>query len=126
MKAVYASIILFSVLIISIIFSIGYLNKTCDELSNIDINMENAIKNDSWEKAETFSKRFTNKWEKTSNEISVYVNHKEMDNINVELWKLTQYVKCQNKDESLASVHTIIFFIDHIKNMEKVNIQNIF
>lgn len=126
MKTVYTSIILFCILILSIVLSIKYLNRTCDELNNIDSNIEKSINTDAWESTDIYSKQFLNKWEKTSNEISVFVDHKEMDNINVELWKLTQYINCRNKDESLASIHTINFFIKHIKNMEKINFQNIF
>lgn len=53
------------------------------------------------------------------------VHHSEVDNMNNELWKLTQYTKFNNKEESLASVHVIKFLLKHIIEMERINITNI-
>jgi len=125
MKNIVASFIIFFALLISIIFSISYLNKTCITLENLDTKLENYIESSSWEDAYGTSLKLMEDWDKYSKVISVFVNHAEIDNINSELWKLTQYVKCKNSDESLASVHIIKFYLRHITNMEKVNIQNI-
>ncbi|MCS4464474.1 DUF4363 family protein [Clostridium botulinum] len=51
--------------------------------------------------------------------MSMVTNHSEIDNINIELWKLTQYVKCESEDESLASIHAVKFLLEHIMQMEK-------
>ena len=126
MKSFYISLALFFVMIISIIFSINYLNKICKQLEQIDISMEQDVNNESWDTAYTSSIDFMNKWKKYSENISVFVDHKEIDNIHNELWRLTQYIKCENKDETLASLHVIKFFLNHIMDMEKMNIQNIF
>ncbi|WP_278320462.1 DUF4363 family protein [Herbinix hemicellulosilytica] len=40
-------------------------------------------------------------------------------------YKLPQYIKEENKEEALASVHALKFLIDHISELEKVTIQNI-
>ncbi len=126
MKSVYISVALFVSMLLSLIFSITYLNKTCNNLIKIDNSISKSINNEAWVNADEYSKAFNKKWSKTSNEISIFVDHKEMDNINNELCKLTQFIKCRNKDESLASSYTIGFFINHIKKMEKVTFQNIF
>jgi len=126
MKSVYISIVLFVIMLLSLFYSISYLNKTCNNLIKIDTNISKSINNEAWISADKFSIEFNKKWSKTSNEMSIFVDHKEMDNINNELCKLTQFIKCRNRDESLACVYTIDFFINHIKKMEKVTFQNIF
>lgn len=88
--------------------------------------LETSITDDDWNKSYKTSLIFFDDWQKYSDKISIFVHHAEIDNINMELWKLTQYVKEKNKDESLASVHVLKFLLEHIANMEKVNLQNIF
>lgn len=126
MKSVYISVTLFCIMLLSLIFSVNYLNKVCKKLDAINIAMDKNIKEAAWEKADEASSMFLKEWESSSTKLSLFIDHKEMDNINDELWKLTQYIDCRNKDEALASNNVIKFFIDHINKMEKINIQNIF
>ena len=126
MKTIYISVTLFCIMLLCLIFSITYLNKECNKLGVINITMYNNIKDEDWKKADVQSLMFLKEWEGSSHKISLFVDHKEMDNINEEFWKLTQYIDCKNKDEALASNKVIKFYIEHINKMEKVNIQNIF
>lgn len=87
--------------------------------------MEKLVSSESWEKAYGESLKLFDNWQNKHVVISMVINHSEIDNINNELWKLTQYVKCKNKDESLASIHVVKFLLEHIMLMEKINIENI-
>ncbi|MBC8062025.1 MAG: DUF4363 family protein [Clostridiaceae bacterium] len=113
-------------MLFSLVFSINYLDKVCNKLDAINIAMDTNIKDASWDKAEEFSLMFFNLWEDSSHKLSLFIDHKEMDNINDELWKLTKYINCKNKDEALASNNVIKFFIEHITKIEKINLENIF
>lgn len=126
MKAVYISVTLFSIMLFSLIFSVNYLDKVCNKLGVINITIENSIKNADWNKADESSSMFLKDWQSYSHKLSLFIDHKEMDNINDELWKLTQYINCRNKDEALASNNVIKFFIEHVNKMEKINTENIF
>jgi hypothetical protein len=126
MKSIVASFIIFIVMLISIFISTNYLNSICKKLETLDMQIERNVETDSWNKAYSNSLKFLNQWEEYSQKVSIFVHHAEIDNINNELWKLTQYTKCKNKDESLASTHVLKFYLDHIADMEKVNPQNIF
>ena len=90
----------------------------CDEL-------EELVSSESWEKAYGKSLELFNDWQDNHFVISMVINHSEIDNINNELWKLTQYVKCKSEDESLASIHVVKFLLEHIIKVEKINIENI-
>jgi hypothetical protein len=125
MKNIFISFLIFICILVSIFFSINYLNYTCSSLEKVDSQLESLIESSSWENAYGTSLKLISDWEGYSKVISVFVNHAEIDNINSELWKLTQYTKFKNRDEAMASVHTIKFYLKHIEEMEKVNIQNI-
>lgn len=125
MKNIIYSFAIFIVLLTSIFFSINYLNYTCKNLEKLDSSLETLIEESSYEKAYEVSLQLMNDWERYSKVITIFVNHAEIDNINNELWKLTQYTKYKNRDESMASVHTIKFYLKHIVDMEEVNMQNI-
>lgn len=126
MKNILISFTIFIVMITSIIFSIRYLDKTTRNIQTLNDKLEEYISKDEWQKAYKVSLEYTLVWEKHSKVIKAFVNHQEIDNVEMELWKLPQYVKEKSKDEALASVHVLKFLISHISNLEKINLQNIF
>lgn len=126
MKGVVISISIFFIMLLGTFFSINYLNKVCTKLDNLNKEIETNIRDNAWDKAYDNSLKFLNQWDDYSHKVSIFVNHAEIDNINSELWKLTQYTKCKTEDEALASSHVIKFLLEHIVNLEKVNMENIF
>jgi len=125
MKNIIISLILFIALIFGVFISLNYLSTMCDDLVKKGDAIEDQIAKDNWEEAYNSSMKLTNEWREHCDTISFFVHHQEIDNIDNELWKLSQYTKCKNKDESLASIHVVKFYINHIKNLENVSIQNI-
>jgi hypothetical protein len=113
-------------MVAAIFFSINYLNKVSSNLQTLNDKLEQQISNEKWDTAYKTSIDYTQKWDKYCNVIKIFVNHQEIDNIEMELWKLPQYVKEHTKDEALASVHVLKFLMNHISDLEKVKIQNIF
>lgn len=126
MRNIVISFVIFITVMLSAIFSIKYLNGVCIKLEGLSMEIENNIQSSEWNKAYDNSLKFLTEWDKYSKKVSVFTHHAEIDNINNELWKLTQYTKEKNKDESLASAHVIKFYLKHIVEMEKVNLQNVF
>lgn len=126
MKNILVSFTIFIAMILAVMFSMNYLSNVSAKLESLDTQIENNIQNDEWNKAYDNSLKFLNEWNKYSKKVSIFTHHAELDNINIEIWKLTQYTKCQTKDESLASAHVIKLLLKHIVEMEKVNSQNIF
>jgi hypothetical protein len=125
-KNVILSLVVFVIMIATICFSINYLKSVSSNLQKLNDEMEQYIIDDKWDTAYKTSMDYTQKWEKYSNIIKVFVNHQEIDNIEMELWKLPQYIKETTKDEALASVHVLKFLLNHISNLEKINLQNVF
>jgi hypothetical protein len=126
MRNLLISATLFVTMLIAIFFSNQYLSRICSDLTKTSTTLEDQITNEKWKEAYDTSMKLTSKWKNYCTKLSIFVDHEEIDNIDHELWQLTQYTKCENKDESLAGVHVIKFFISHITNMEKISVQNIF
>lgn len=126
MKGVITSLTIFFVMLIGIFFSINYLNKVCAKLEVSAVQIEKDIDAHSWDNAYNDSLNFLKDWDKYSHKISIFSDHVEIDNVNNEIWKLTQYTKCKNEEESSASAHALKFLLKHIADREKVNSENIF
>ena len=126
MKNVMISFLIFIFLIVGILLSINYLNKICTKLETQNNKIENYITVEDWNNANDSLKVFTDDWNKYSKNISIFIHHQELDDINIELQKLIQFVKYEKQEESQASLHTIKFYLIHISDMEKLNVKNIF
>lgn len=125
MKSILSSFILLIVMLCFMFFSVKYLDKTCSALTAEAGKLELQISKENWDKAYNSSLKFMKEWKKDSELVSIFVHHQEIDDINNEVWKLTQHTKCEDKDEALASIHAIKFLISHIIDLEKINIQNL-
>ena len=113
-------------MITTMFFSIKYLAKVSQNLGRLNDEIEQNIIDDNWDEAYKTTLEFTDKWKDYSKKIKLFSNHQEIDNIEIELRKLPQYIKEMSKDESLASVNVLKFLLDHIAELEKIKIQNIF
>lgn len=126
MKNAVISLLIFIIMVISIAFSLNYLNKVSDDLGRLNDEIEQYITDNDWDKAYKSSIEYTEKWKDYSEKLKLFVDHQEMDKIEIELWRMPQYIKERNKEESLATVHVLKFLVNHISDLERVNIQNIF
>ncbi|OAA93396.1 DUF4363 family protein [Clostridium coskatii] len=126
MKSSITSFTIFILMMLSILFSIQYLNTICSKLESSNIKIEKSIESDSWNEARKNYENFMIQWEKYSPKVSIFSNHNEIDNINGELWKLAQHITYRNGEESLASINVIKNLLHHILKMEQLNIQNLF
>ncbi|WP_032122257.1 DUF4363 family protein [Clostridium amazonitimonense] len=125
MKNIIISFSLFTIMVLTMIFSINYLNKSCASLRDTCDKLEDSISNEDWDISYEASLKFLDDIQKNSKLISIFIDHQELDNISNELYKLTQYIKGEIKEESLASLHVIKFYLNHVQELQKINVQNI-
>jgi hypothetical protein len=126
MRNVWISFGIFLVMIVGIYISLNYLNSTCAKFENDSSKLETLINDGKWDDADKLSNELFYEWEDKSKTLSIFINHMEIDAMNNEMLKLTQYVKCKSKDEALASNHAVKFYSKNITSLQKINIQNIF
>ena len=126
MKNVVITLITSIIMIVAISFSIKYLNDASEDLLSLNQKIQENVNNDNWDKAYKSTMELIEKWDDYSKKIKVFINHQEIDSIEMELQKLPQYIKEQTKDESLASTYILGFLLEHIAELEKVKLENIF
>lgn len=126
MKNIIAAFSLFIIMIIGIFLSTNAINRNCSHLQNLNCALESNIIKENYGDAYNLSLDYIVQWKKASNFLTIYIHHEDLDHIDNEVLKLTQYIKTKDKSEALATVHVMKFLIDHIKSHEKVSISNIF
>jgi len=126
LKNIRISLGIFTLMIIAMFLSLDYLDKVCTIVENNSAELETLINEEKWLEADKLSNQLYYSWIKEAKVMSIFVNHAEIDMMNNEILKLTQYVKCKSKDEALASSHVIKFYSKSIVDLQKVNISNIF
>ncbi len=126
MKNVYLAFSIFIVMLIGIFISINVINRSCDHLQDLNSNLESYILNENYKDAYTLSLNYIAKWKSDSKFLTLYIHHEDLDHVDNEVLKLTQYIKTGDKSESLATIHVMKYLIEHIKLHEKVSISNVF
>ncbi|WP_291635575.1 DUF4363 family protein [Clostridium sp.] len=126
MKNILAAFSLFIIMIIGIFLSTNAINRNCSHLQNLNCALESNIIKENYGDAYNLSLDYIAQWKKASNFLTIYIHHEDLDHVDNEVLKLTQYIKTKDKSEALATVHVMKFLIDHIKSHEKVSISNIF
>lgn len=113
-------------MVLFMIFSVHYLKIIDSKLIYSSDQIEKSLESNSFDKAGDFLKQFKIDWNKYSNKMTLFTNNNEIDDINLELSRLNQYIKFKNKEESLASINSIKSIIKSISDMERLSVQNIF
>ncbi|MCB2311008.1 DUF4363 family protein [Clostridium tagluense] len=126
MKNVYLAFSLFIIMIIGIFFSINTINQSCANLQDLNCTLESYILKENYKDAYNLSLDYIAQWKRDSKFLTIYIHHEDLDHVDNEVLKLTQYIKTRNKSEALATVHVMKYLVDHIKSHEKVSISNIF
>jgi hypothetical protein len=126
MKNILAAFSLFILMLVGIFLSTNFINQSSIHLQDLNSTLENYITKEDYGNAYSLSIDYIAKWKKTSKILTIYMHHEDLDHINNEVLKLTQYIKVKDKSEALATVHVMKYLIDHIIDHEKVSISNIF
>lgn len=109
-----------------IFYSHTKLIKVCDHVSQHCEKIEESLNNNDLESAYKYSLEIKNHLEENSTPIAIYVNHTDINNINNEVIRLSQYIKKKEMPEAYASVHTIKYSCKYIHELESVSMKNIF
>ncbi|MDU1411274.1 MAG: DUF4363 family protein [Clostridium sp.] len=126
MKNMIAACTIFFAMLFVLFFASEYIVLTCDKLLDVSAKIEENIIDDKWDESYMLSFELLNIYEGHVGNLTLFLNHSDFDHIYSEVIKLSQYAKCENKDESLSSIHVIKTLVTEVKNMESVTIGNIF
>ena len=107
-----------------------YLNKTADEvLGKLNELKQETIIAKETENREAIKKIMKNvetEWNKTHEIWASIVMHQELDNIEQALIRAKSNIEHGKLTDALEEIETTIFFVEHVKEREKLSLKNIF
>lgn len=123
--------VLIIIVVLALIIGFGYwtlqeVAQSSEVLLSLSLSLEESIKQNLWDEAENRFKKLDSAWQKTKSLWTVLLNHTEIDNIDLTLAKLEQYIKTQEQGLALAEISSLKLLIRHIPEKEKLTLENIF
>lgn len=104
---------------------------TIDSVETISNNL-NELKNEIKEKNNEISSVGTNvdnlfsKWEYMHDKLAYYIEHDELEKVDVYLVGLKSYIQNNEESEAIEELDKCTFILKHIKDKQAFNVQNIF
>ncbi|HHW57501.1 MAG TPA: DUF4363 family protein [Clostridia bacterium] len=127
MKYVVPLIIFLLLFIIILdVVTIRYLDKTSENLNETLSIVEGNIKKGDWEKAKQYIEKVEKQWKKIDKKWALIIEHREIDEIEMNMEKLKSYIETKNKDLSMAQLKTVKMLLKYIPQNEKPTLENIF
>ncbi len=117
---------IFFMMLILLFFASRYITLTCDKMLEVTCQIEDNLIEKNWDESYILSFELLNIYEGHVSNLTLFLNHFDFHNIYNEIIKLSQYTKCETKDEALASIHVLKALINEVKEMESLSISNIF
>ncbi|MGB9780369.1 MAG: DUF4363 family protein [Caldanaerobacter sp.] len=108
------------------IMSIKYLESTSQKIERILAMAEESIKKGDWEKAKLLVEKSESEWKKIDKKWALLVEHREIDEIEINMEKLKSFVESKNKDHSMAQLKTVKMLLKYVPENEKPTLENIF
>lgn len=122
--------VIVSVLVILLAVGAGwsnrYINTSGSVLEQHMDQMEEQIKDNKWEKAESLYKQIENNWENTKTVWSALVTHQEIDSIELSLKRLEEFVRDKNRVLAASELASLRLMVEHIVDTEAFNMTNVF
>ncbi|WP_027309242.1 DUF4363 family protein [Caloramator sp. ALD01] len=118
-------------LLFSSITSIGllvnnFLNNTSYSLLNSIRVIQLNIEHDNWDVSYNEIMKLKSEWEKDKKIWSALIHHDEIDKISENMELLIEYIKAKDKTNSLSHIAVLKNYIEHIPELDKLSLQNIF
>lgn len=120
------SISLFIILIVGLFYLNNEFIKICSKAEISSNEIEELISNKEYDLAYDKSEELLSYIDGNDGVPAIYLNHTDYDVIVNECLKLCIYIEERDISEALASLHIIKYSVTHLKDLQKVNIKNIF
>ncbi|MGE5328543.1 MAG: DUF4363 family protein [Deltaproteobacteria bacterium] len=123
------SIIIISLALI-LIFTAGYLmtdyiNKTSEAIDTELTRLDNEVRLNKWNSANKILNIMESSWNNTKNTWALLVDHQEIDNINLCISKMKEYIKGKDPVDALAEISSLKLLFEHIPQKDSLTWTNI-
>lgn len=124
---IYVAVVIVLLLALSVsLITLDKLDSTTDDLVAGFDGLETAIAGDNWEDAGAGIERVEILWHKHKGWWAMVIDHQEIDNIDMALARIKQYIKVRDRAMASGELAVLKQMLEHIPEKEKVNLKNIF
>lgn len=117
-------------IILAIIFgniiSQNYTKQSVEELSNTLSSLRDKVEQKNTEILEDEVKKVEDKWQEKHNKLAYYIEHNELEKIEVELTTIKSNIETTDYEHSIESIDKSKFLLKHIEDRYAFNLENIF
>ena len=103
-----------------------YVDNATQELTRDLEQVKTALENDDFTLAAAAADMFCANWEKEKRKFEALFEHKEVDSISAAAKSLQSYCHTASKEEALAQISEAAFYINHIKDIDTLQWENVF
>ncbi|MGI6553360.1 MAG: DUF4363 family protein [Bacillota bacterium] len=122
-----AIIFLLSVLVVGLsLLTLQYLHISAENLIQEITIAQQQIEAGNWTLAQEQLENFAHSWNKIQQKWTIFLNHQEIDQIDLALARLLSFSKACDYNQSLAELAALKLLLSHIPEKENLNLPNIF
>lgn len=125
MRVLILTFVLFILLVGFGFYTVVYLSETSSEMVNLLDKIDRAVDKGNWTAAEEYLKALEESWNKNKAYWSILINHDEIDNIELSINHIREYIGVKNTPESRAEIAGLRLFLEHIPENERLSLENI-
>ena len=124
-------VVIFTVLVLFLIvgfgiFAIVSINASASELSQHIDKLEENITRQKWQESQKNAGEISKLWSETKKAWLLFLDHQEIDSIDLSYAKLNKYVETKDWSAALAEVAALKLLVRHIPEISALNLSNIF
>lgn len=124
MKRLIPASILFIAVIASYFLSLWYINSTCETTQKLVLRCEEEYRNGS--DALSAAKELSEMWDEKEKVLSFFVNHNQIDEIELELSSLAVFCKSENEIYFYDSIETLKTLLHQVKEDARISTHSVF
>ncbi len=119
-------VILFFIIVFIISIEIITVNITKNFLTEINNKIEEVEYSIESDENKKKIDELSELWKNKENKLEYYMEHKELEEISAKIRNAKSNIENDNIDQAKEQIDEIKFRVEHIKNIQKVNMRNIF
>ncbi|ABR50407.1 conserved hypothetical protein [Alkaliphilus metalliredigens QYMF] len=125
MKVVVITIIILIIFFAGSIWLSEYISQSTQKLVEQIEQLDEAIEEENWNEAQNNLNELSKEWEKTKKGWLIFLEHYEIDSIDIVLAKVGRYAALEERETALGELAHLKTLVEHVKEKSRLHITNI-
>lgn len=126
LKEIVLSISIIVIIFALDIFTQGYTKNSTKEMTEMMADLKASILNEDKEKIETSVKEIDERWSNKHDRLAYYIEHDELEKVDTAIVMMKSFLETNDYSSAVAELDEGKFVLEHIKDKNSFNIQNVF